>query len=98
MSRRSLKKTPSPRSATPRLSTRVRPTLCIPHQTNAARAGTTRTVAFVKTAKTNNATAHGPRPPNRPARKDAAKAIRDLNGVEFEGRNLVVRQATERQR
>jgi RNA recognition motif-containing protein len=31
-------------------------------------------------------------------RKDAAKAIRQLNGEEFEGRSLVVRQATERQR
>lgn len=31
-------------------------------------------------------------------RKDAAEAIRKLNGEEFEGRNLVVRQATERGR
>ena len=31
-------------------------------------------------------------------RKDAARAIRQLNGQEFAGRTLVVRQATERQR
>jgi hypothetical protein len=31
-------------------------------------------------------------------RKDAAEAIRRLDGKELEGRNLVVRQATERQR
>lgn len=31
-------------------------------------------------------------------RKDAAEAIRKLNGEEFEGRSLVVRQATERGR
>jgi RNA recognition motif-containing protein len=31
-------------------------------------------------------------------RKDAAEAIRKLNGKEFDGRTLVVRQATDRQR
>ncbi|MCA9651167.1 MAG: hypothetical protein KC501_14720 [Myxococcales bacterium] len=31
-------------------------------------------------------------------RKDAAEAIKQLNGEEFEGRSLVVRQATERSR
>ncbi len=32
------------------------------------------------------------------SRKDAAKVIRELDGAEFEGRTLVVRQATERPR